>query len=72
MSFKDFKKTLKTQGIDGVSKELDALSSKGEKDDRFWYPKLDEKKKKEKMAVENRVHSHFEDVIFSTSNANVK
>lgn len=44
MSFKDFKKHSKGVGIDDVTKELESVSGKGEKDERFWYPKMDEKR----------------------------
>ena len=45
MSLKDYKKMAKSQGIDDVSKELDTLSNKRERDPRFWEPTRDENKR---------------------------
>ncbi len=45
MSFKDFKKATKDVSPEAISKELEAVSGGREKDERFWYPKMDENKR---------------------------
>ena len=43
-SFKDFKSQMKSMGADEFAKQLDAMSGKFQRDERFWQAPLDDKK----------------------------
>ena len=44
MSVKDFRRIQKEFDLGSITAELDKLSKKGKKDERFWYPKMDANK----------------------------